>query len=293
MDSIILSAGQASRFGVAKFLLPAGPQHTLLSRAIERALLAVAGQVVVVLGRESNVARYEVERFRSTLGYQAQRVLVAENPLYALGLSTSLKTGLAALERSEGVLVLLADHPNPGQERIASLVDAYKARPIGIVAVAAAEKGEQRPPVILSPVLFPAIMALEGEEGAKTVLSRFPQRLQLQEWGSGEWFDDIDTWEDYRKLVTAMQWKEESPLRPTQAQTSQELERLVLDALSHTPHPWIKPGTLLLAGNLPPAWLQLQSPLGEVKELVTGPAAPPAAYLQLLRTAALALLAFG
>lgn len=289
MDALILSAGKASRFGAPKFLLPAGLGHTLLTRAVERALASVDGKVGVVVGREAEAARCTVEQYLAQPGSaNRQRVEVIHNPDYAQGLSTSLKAGLRQLASREGVLVLLADHPTPSLEQLRSLVSAFCQRPLGVLALATAEQGEQRPPVLLSPVLFGEIMNLSGEQGARAVLQRLAHRVQLIEWGSGPWYHDIDTWDDYQQVYQQQGWHETCSLRPSAAGPLEPGLRPLLEAALQQPQvAWLAPGVLVL-----PSWgeircLPLRPAEGLAHCLVTGQADTPAQYLHLLRQAAL------
>jgi molybdenum cofactor cytidylyltransferase len=293
MDALILSAGKASRFGAPKFLLPAGLGHTLLSRAVERALASVDGKVGVVVGRQAEPARCAVEQYLAQLDpTDRPRVEVIHNADYAQGLSTSLKAGLHQLASREGVMVLLADHPTPTLEQLRSLVTAFHRRPLGVLALATAEQGEQRPPVLLSPVLFGEIMTLSGEQGARAVLQRLAHRVQLVEWGSGPWYHDIDTWEDYRQVYQQQGWREESLLSPRAAGPLEDALNPLLEAALQQPQvTWLAPGILVM-----PSWgevrcLPLRPAVGPVQCLITGQADMPAQYLHLLRQAALWALA--
>lgn len=289
MDALILSAGRASRFGAPKFLLPAGPGHTLLSRALERGLTTVTGKVAVVVGRQSAASRCAVEHYLQQLDGVAQaRVSVVENPAYAQGLSTSLKAGLAHLASREGVMVLLADHPTPSQVQLAQLVEAFQRRPLGILALATSEGGEQRPPVLLSPVLLAEIQTLEGEQGAKAVLHKRAHRVQLVEWGPGPWYHDIDTWDDYVQVVARLGWQEAPHLTVLPSgPLPGALVPLLEAALNQTEVDWLAPGVLVLASWGEPRCQLLDPPHGKVQFLITGQASTSAQYLGLLRQATL------
>lgn len=220
MDAVILSAGRASRFGLPKFLLPAGPGYTLLTKVLKFALQTVNGRVVVVVGREGGAARYAVKTWLRPAN--APRVHLVTNPDYAAGLSTSLKRGVGQFSRSEGLLVLLADQPALNAGKLYLLRKTYQTS--SAWAVSAAENGVQKPPVCLGPALFSAVKALEGDQGAKDLLRRYAERVQLVEWGPGDWFTDVDTWETYRDLIRSREWDKEEFV-PLEALSSlQELE---------------------------------------------------------------------
>jgi molybdenum cofactor cytidylyltransferase len=320
VNALVLAAGAASRFGIPKTLLPAGAGETLLSRVLELALEAVDGDVAVVLGREARLAEYEVKR---ALGVnpETDRVGLVMNPDYRQGLSGSLKAGLSALSHHEATLVLLADQPALRLDQLEELVNAYRQG--DVLAASAAERGEQRPPVVLGPELLPEVLALEGDAGARGVLARHADRVRLLEWGEGLWSADVDGWEDYRRLALALGWHEEAtPSLPI----TRELPPGLLEAARHVtgPAPRLTPEVLLVAyPPVPEPRSRLQVPvpeprsrlqvpvpeprsrlrvvdaafyrleagtLGEFRAIAAGSAETPGDYLGLLRRAALSLL---
>jgi len=147
MDALILAAGKASRLGLPKFLLPAGPGYVLLTRVLELALQTADGQIIVALGREEDKARWVLDNWMWP--ENAGRVLLVSNPDYKAGLSTSLRKGVEQLPGSRGVLILLADQPALDAEKLRQLRKPYESGDVW--AVSAAENGEPKPPVMLGP----------------------------------------------------------------------------------------------------------------------------------------------
>lgn len=220
MDAVVLAAGKASRLGVPKFLLPAGSGHTLLTRVLETALKNIPGQVVVVLGRDAKLAR---ENLRDWLGQQTHfkaRVIIVENPNFEQGQSTSLITGTRAIQDSQGFMVFLADMPLLDKAKLANLVATIEHSP-QLLAVAAGEEGQIRPPVYLSCGLFPEVFQLKGDQGARAILERHRSEIEVLEWGKGDWFSDIDTWEVYKQVALEQSWSSE-PYMPLENPPTQE-----------------------------------------------------------------------
>ncbi len=289
-DALVLAAGQASRFGLPKFALPAGPGEVLLTRVLAQALAVVAGRVVVVVGREARLARYVLHSWLGRHPAARPRVQVVENPAYAQGLSTSLRRGIAALAASPGVVVFLADMPGlePAQlEQLRQAIQQTRA-----LAVAPSEGGEVRPPVYLSQALFADIARLTGDQGARGVLQARLGQVERLEWGTGPWFADLDTWSAYRALARAKDWDRE-PFRPIPKRHA-PLDEVVgeIDALLASERiPWLAPGVLLSGAGGASRWLELAWPYRGVVAVVRGPGRTPAQYLRLLRRAALMALA--
>ncbi|WP_299429695.1 nucleotidyltransferase family protein [uncultured Meiothermus sp.] len=293
IDAIILSAGRASRFGVPKFLLPAGEGHVLLTRVLERALGIADGRIVVILGRKARVAGYALERWLQTQpGSSGSRVYPVLNPHYPQGQSTSLKAGIRVLYDARGALVFLADMPAVQANQLEQLRHAILNRGPEIVAVTAGEQGQIRPPVFLSNQLFPEVERLSGDQGARAVLLANQGIVEQVEWGLGPWFCDVDDWQTYRDLARKSGWASE-PFVPLLREThpTSEIEALVDAALAAEIVPWLSPGLLLLASEGETRWLGLHPSHRGVHGVILGPAQTPAAYLQLVRRASLAALA--
>ena len=291
MDAIVLAAGMASRFGVPKFLLPAGKGHVLLTRVLEQALLVAEGRVAVVLGRASKAARYALERWLETAGRAGSRVVLVLNRHYRQGQSTSLKAGVRVLSGSSGVLVFLADMPVLEPERLELLQRAILRSGSPALAVAAGRQGQAHPPVYLSAKLFSEIDRLKGDQGARAILRAHQGQLEVVEWGEGPWFVDVDDWPTYRQLAYQQGWITEPfvpiPRRPVAAA---QVAARVTAVLAARAVPWLAPGLLLLPAKKETRWLDLSPPYQGVQSVVQGPSSTPAAYLELLRRASLMAL---
>jgi molybdenum cofactor cytidylyltransferase len=192
--AILLAAGRSSRYraagGAEVSKLVADYRGEPLVRAVARAALASrAAPGVVVTGH----AREDVEAALAglPLGF-------THNPDFASGLASSLKAGVAALPESAiGALVLLGDMPAVAPAAIDRIVSAFVAGPAAL-AVAPIVAGRRGNPVLLSRALFGRIARLEGDEGARRLLSALEvTEVPFDDAGVAL---DIDTPED---LVTA------------------------------------------------------------------------------------------
>lgn len=310
VDVIVLSAGRASRFGVPKFLLPAGEGHVLLTRVLEAASSVADGRMLVVLGRASKVARHAVERWVEGAAGAQGRVYTVLNRNYRYGQSTSLKAGIRRLGETKGALILLADMPAIEPPRLVQMREAVQARAPQVLAVAASAQGRICPPVYLSAELFPEIGRLKGDQGARTILSALQRtipcrdrpltrlfaegQLEKLEWGDGPWCTDIDDWPTYRYLAYQMGWAKELFVPIPHTRVSPARVKAMVDvALESAGIPWLAPGLLLLPAKGETQWLNLTSPYRGVWGIVVGRSSTPTTYLQLLRRAALSALAAG
>jgi CTP:molybdopterin cytidylyltransferase MocA len=121
------------------------------------------------------------------------------NPDAASGQASSLRVGIENLPaQAAGVVILLGDQPLVGGRTVEMLLRAWRgedAKP----AVAASYGGEWRPPVVIDRSLWPQLLALEGDAGARQVLGGHPELLDTVPATGLP--DDIDTPEDYARIL--------------------------------------------------------------------------------------------
>ncbi len=163
--TVILAAGASTRLGSPKQLLPVGGVPLLL-RAVDAALASEAWPVVVVLGAHA-------EKIRPILARRP--VLVVENPTWAEGMASSLRTGITTLQQFsrtlDAALIALCDQPAFSVAEIEQLVAAQRTTRRSIVA--ARYGGHHGAPALFLRAHFPALAALTGEEGARTLLHQY------------------------------------------------------------------------------------------------------------------------
>ncbi len=147
-------------------------------------------EVVVVLGHAADEVAREL---RLPPGARTVR-----NPDFPSGQSSSLRAGLAAL--SPGVaaaMVLLGDQPRLSPKAIGAVAAAYGAGPGPVIQ--ASYGGRPGHPVLLDRSVWPEVLAVEGDVGARDILARHPEWVRTVEVG-GEPPTDVDTWEDYERV---------------------------------------------------------------------------------------------
>lgn len=194
--AVILAAGQGTRFQAAsgqpesKLLAPLG-DRPLVRHVAETALASRATPVVVVTG-------YRAAEVQAALAGLPLRFVV--NTDFAAGLSTSLRAGIATVPAAcRGALVLLADMPRVERVTLDALIARAEAAP-DADAVVAMRRGERGNPVLLGRSLFDAVARLDGDEGARRLLSRPDLRIEDVEDGSAAILDDVDVPADLGRL---------------------------------------------------------------------------------------------
>jgi len=167
ISALVLAAGEGTRFGGTKQLeiLRGKP---LVQYAVDAALAAGVGEIVVVLG-------HDALRVRDALALPERSRFVV-NERYADGQSTSLAVGLRALDpASEAAIVLLADQPGIAARHVRALVTAFEADAPEILRI----RFRDGPgPAILARSVWDEAMRLTGDVGARALVESEPERVR-------------------------------------------------------------------------------------------------------------------
>jgi molybdenum cofactor cytidylyltransferase len=164
VEGIILAAGSGSRFGGRKLLAP-WRGGVLLDGALAAALAAPLRDVVVVTGADADLVGAAV----------AGRARLIHAADHAEGMAASLRAGISALpDDAAGAVVFLADMPLVPTGVVGRLVQALQD---GAAAAAPFRAGRRGNPVAVSAALFPDVLALTGDQGARGILDRLGGRL--------------------------------------------------------------------------------------------------------------------
>jgi molybdenum cofactor cytidylyltransferase len=149
----------------------------------EAALGSTASPVLVVTGHQAS----EVQGALAGLD-----VVFVHNRDYAEGLSTSLKAGIAAVPPAvAGALVLLGDMPQLAPHHLEQLIAAARdAEDAVVVPVHAGKRGN---PVLWPRARFAEMLRLEGDAGAKRLLTTHAASVREVELGTQAIFLDVDT----------------------------------------------------------------------------------------------------
>jgi molybdenum cofactor cytidylyltransferase len=192
ISGVILAAGQSTRLGRPKQLLPLAGLP-LLAHVLRNAASSNLDEVILVLG-------FEAERIAAAVGEWGQRLVV--NPDYAAGQSTSLRAGLAAVDpASEAVLFLLGDQPGVSPATIDALIEMFRSS--GGPIVAAQYGGKTGNPVLFARALFPELAQVTGDQGARKIVKAHQNEVVHVAVSGSRPPRDVDTEEDYEKLLTA------------------------------------------------------------------------------------------
>ncbi len=188
---IILAAGSGSRMGKTKQLLPFG-KTTLLGQVVEAAKRSALHEIIIVLG-------YKAEKIRKTLDPANAKIII--NKESSKGQSTSLIKGLENVSSAcDAAMFLLGDQPLVTAGIINQLIDAFESTEALITIPYCNEKRGN--PVIIARPLFYRIKSLSGDTGARDIFDAFQECILRVEIPDTAIFNDVDTMDDYKNLIT-------------------------------------------------------------------------------------------
>ncbi len=183
---IILAAGPSSRMGKPKQLVEYNGS-TLIHHAIEIALetrkiissskVEAISAINIVLGSDADDIRYEIASTFNRKERKALTILI--NHDWREGISSSIRCGVAALSHeTDAALFLLCDQPLITAEHLHAILNssihpkADQTQPDNrdALIVASAYSGIMGVPALFKKALFPELLKLTGDEGARRIL---------------------------------------------------------------------------------------------------------------------------
>ncbi len=201
MGIVILAAGASARLGAPKQLLRLGGQ-SLLERATRTALASGCEPVVVVLGARADEIRQEIK------GLAVQTV---ENTGWADGMGGSIRIGLRALLDQapdlSAAIMILCDQPLLSSQHLIEMVRLYEESRAPLVT--SEYGGRMGVPALFDRALFPQLLALQGPEGAKSVIRARRDRAMTLPFPEGEL--DVDTPADFERVCGIIAREASSP----------------------------------------------------------------------------------
>ena len=191
--AILLAAGESSRMGQLKALLPWRGQ-ALLEHQVSALRQGGADRVIVVLGHRADELRPLVQ--------DKDGVSWTLNPDYLQGKTTSIKAGLSALDSdADDILLLNVDQPRTTED-IAYILNVHRANNYAVTVPEYNGKGGH--PIVLSARLWPELIDInEDTQGIKAVVRRRPEAVNRIPLDNPEILLDLNTPDQYRAAVEA------------------------------------------------------------------------------------------
>ncbi len=178
--AIVLAAGESRRFGANK-LLHAWGERPLVGVALDTAASVCGHRTVLVVG---NDGRRVLAATAPAAGF------VVSNERFGRGMGTSIAVAVRAVRHvANAVLLTLGDQPLIESAHLQSLLEAWSGDDDEIVASAYADT--IGPPVLLPRGTFDDLSVLDGDRGARDLLT--DSRFRVQSLPCPAAAFDIDT----------------------------------------------------------------------------------------------------
>ena len=187
---IILAAGQSARMGSPKQNL-SYKGKTLLQHAVDEATASVCEPVMVILGAYADEIPVKTD---------SPKVSTIINTQWTEGMASSIRTGIAQMQKNNAVtacIIMLCDQPFVDAQLINQLVTTQYQSKKGIIACT--YKQTTGVPVLFSRAYFSQLLQLQGNHGARRLLTQYQHDTAIINFNSGA--IDIDTSDDYTKLL--------------------------------------------------------------------------------------------
>ncbi len=192
--AILLAAGESSRMGRSKALLP-WQGVSLLEHQITALRSAGVDSVVVVLGHQADKLKPVLKG--------VDGVTWQINPDYLQGKTTSIKVGVRSLgpNKPDALLLLNVDQPRSA-ETIRHLLQEHHSRKNLITIPEYRGKGGH--PIVLDSALLEELLSINEETlGIKAVVQRNQGLTRRLEMGTPEVLWDLNTPEEYQAALEA------------------------------------------------------------------------------------------
>jgi molybdenum cofactor cytidylyltransferase len=180
---VLLAAGTATRFGGDKLLAELSAGQSVVEAACTSLRPAVDRLIVVVRPSASELA--------ASLAAVGAEVRVCADAWRGMG--ASLAHGVAQAAEADGWLIALGDMPLVASADVLRIAAALRAGAAIAVPVASGRRGH---PVGFARRFGPELAALDGDEGARALLARYPKDIVEVPVSDARTWHDVDTGDD-------------------------------------------------------------------------------------------------
>lgn len=213
--AIILAAGQSSRMGAFKALLPFG-NTTVIDHSIDYLRRGGIETIIVVVGHRAA----EIKTHLQNTG-----IIFATNPDANSAMSASILHGVRGLPtEAQAVIITPVDHPAVPPEVVTQLINEWRQ---GAPLVIPTNAGRGGHPVLIDLKFRNELINLDPTRGLKSFFDAHRGEVTRVAVNSNCIARDMDTWDDYRSLhlevFGVLPAKAQLPeLQTTQSRTREE-----------------------------------------------------------------------
>lgn len=188
-SAILLAAGQSSRMGAFKPLLPFG-NKTVIEWCIDYLREGGVETIIVVLGHRADEVRERLEN--------QDDVSFALNPDPNSEMGASIAAGTRELPATaKAALIALTDHPAVPATVVKTLIAAWTN---GARLVVPTWQNRGGHPVLVDLSFKPELLSLSSSGGLRALFQNHAHDVQRLEVDSAFIARDMDTWDDYLAL---------------------------------------------------------------------------------------------
>ena len=188
---LILAAGSSSRMGKPKQLL-AFEGSTLLAHISKIACESKLHPIVLVLGANEELIKKSLD---------LSQLDIVSNENWQEGMASSIVKGVNSIKEKypevDGVIIVVGDQPYLNAVQLYQLIAAQNKT--GLPIAACSYKGIIGTPALFHQSIFPELVALKGDIGAKKLIEKKIQEVVTINFDKG--IIDIDTEKDYEDLL--------------------------------------------------------------------------------------------
>jgi molybdenum cofactor cytidylyltransferase len=191
ITGVVLAAGASRRLGTPKQLLPYR-ETTVLGATLDVTRSCRFHQNIVTLGGNAT-------NVRATVPLEGFDVVVAED--FGSGCSSSLRIALSVVdERAAGIVLMLGDQPGVSAATVETLLGEATS---SAIAVCRYDDGIGHP-FWLGRGIFGELARLHGDKDLWNLIRS--GRVPVREVAVGGCLPiDVDTWDDYERLIATVQ----------------------------------------------------------------------------------------
>jgi molybdenum cofactor cytidylyltransferase len=174
--------------------------RTLIDNILDALAEAGIDEQVVVLG-------YKPTELLETLGQRIEKVKVAINMDFELGMSSSFQKGLQHLKNVDAAFLVLGDEPIFDPKILLSLIEQMEQRRGKALIATPIFNGKKGHPLLFHSQLFAEILDLKSSQTIRDVVHSHADKLvkiDAPQWTTM----DIDTPEDYDRVCNLIKTRQ-------------------------------------------------------------------------------------
>jgi len=193
--ALVLAAGQSSRMGRPKMVLPWG-KTTVIGQVVTTLVGAGLDEIVVVTGNDWDRVQIALDAW-----IRMGSVRLVHNARYTEGdMLRSTQVGLKSLLKDhEAAMIVLGDQPQMEIRVVKQVIAAYQAhQPLFVVPSYQMRRGH---PWMISREIWPEIFSLQSSQTLRHVLQKYADKIYYVNVDSPTILQDLDTPEAYQKYA--------------------------------------------------------------------------------------------